>query len=103
MNKPSIYLSRAQSRKIDVRAISEFGIPGIVLMENAARGCVDVLNGLGIDGQVCVCCGAGNNGGDGFAMARRLDLFGYAVRVFLVGDPSRHRSSTKAHRIYFRA
>ncbi len=89
MNKSTIYLSRAQSRKIDERAIAEFCIPGIVLMENAARGCVDVLSGLGIKGKVCVCCGVGNNGGDGLAMARRLDLSGYAVRVFLVGDLSR--------------
>lgn len=84
-----IYLSREKSRKVDERAISEFGVPGIVLMENAARGCVDVLSGLGIDGTVCICCGPGNNGGDGFAMARRLDLLGYTVRVFLAGDPSR--------------
>ncbi len=89
MNNSIAYLSREQSRKIDERAISEFGIPGIVLMENAARGCVDVLSGLGIDGTVCIFCGTGNNGGDGFAMARRLDLLGYAVRVFLAGDPSR--------------
>jgi NAD(P)H-hydrate epimerase len=89
MNQSTIYLTRAQARKLDERAISEIGIPGMVLMENAARGCVDVLTKLGINGTVCVCCGAGNNGGDGFAMARRLDLLGYSVRVFLVGDPSR--------------
>ncbi len=89
MERSPIYLSRAESRKIDERAISEFGIPGIVLMENAARGCVDVLGELEIHGTVCVCCGVGNNGGDGFAMARRLDLLGWHVRVFLVGDPSR--------------
>lgn len=89
MSKSVPYLSREQSRKIDERAISEFGIPGIVLMENAARGCVDVLCGLGIDGLVCLCCGAGNNGGDGFAMARRLDLLGYSVKIFLIGDPNR--------------
>jgi NAD(P)H-hydrate epimerase len=89
MHKSPIYLSRAESRKLDQRAISELGIPGILLMENAARGCVDVLSELGIRGTVCVCCGVGNNGGDGFAMARRLDLLGYAVRVFVIGDPRR--------------
>jgi len=83
------FLSRQQSRELDRRAISDFGIPGVILMENAARGCVDVLCGLGIDGPVCICCGPGNNGGDGFAMARRLDLLGYSVRAWLWGDPER--------------
>ena len=58
-------------------------------MENAARGCVDVLRGLGIQGPICICCGSGNNGGDGLAMARRLDLLGYTVNVLLLADSTR--------------
>ena len=84
-----MYLSRKQSREIDARAMSEFAMPGVILMENAARGCVDVLCKLGIEGTVCICCGTGNNGGDGFAIARRLDLLGYSVKVFLFGNPDR--------------
>lgn len=56
---------------------------GLVLMENAGRGTADVLCQLGIAGPVLVCCGKGNNAGDGFVIARHLDLRGYAVQVAL--------------------
>ena len=61
---------------------------GLVLMENAGRGTVDVLCRLGVAGPVVVCCGRGNNGGDGFVIARHLDLSGYVVRVGLWCDPA---------------
>lgn len=76
-----LYLNRAQSRRYDQLAIEQFGIPGIVLMENAARNCVDVMEAVGISGEVLVACGRGNNGGDGYSMARHLALRGYAVHV----------------------
>jgi NAD(P)H-hydrate epimerase len=60
----------------------------IMLMENAGRGVADVLVRLGIDGPVIICCGRGNNGGDGFVTARHLDLRGIAVRVLLFDDPA---------------
>jgi hypothetical protein len=47
-------------------AIEEFGVPGIVLMENAGRGCADILQQLGARGPVAICCGRGNNAGDGW-------------------------------------
>ena len=56
-------------------------------MENAGRGVADVLCRLGIAGPVVICCGKGNNAGDGFVVARHLDLRGHAVRVLLWGDP----------------
>jgi NAD(P)H-hydrate epimerase len=80
-------LSRAQVRDIDRRAISEFGLAGIVLMENAGRGCVDVLCRLGCRGPVAIVCGKGNNAGDGFVIARHLDLRGISVKVLLLGSP----------------
>lgn len=83
----STFITRNQAREIDQRALDEFGLPGAILMENAARGCVDVLQELGISGPVVVCCGRGNNGGDGFAMARRLDLLGYATKILSWSDP----------------
>ena len=76
-----LHLTRAQSRRYDELAIKQFGMPSIVLMENAARNCVEVMRKLGVGGAVLVVCGRGNNGGDGFAIARHLDLLGYTVQV----------------------
>lgn len=84
-------LSRAEVRDIDRRAIEDFGLPGIVLMENAARGCVECLVREGVSGPVAICAGRGNNGGDGFAMARHLENRGIAVKVLLFGDPEKLR------------
>ena len=80
-------LTREQSRAIDRRAIEEFGIPGIVLMENAGRGAVDVVERLGIDDPVVILCGKGNNAGDGFVIARHLDNRGLPVCVLLFARP----------------
>ena len=61
-----IVLTREQSRRVDRLAAEEFGLSGLVLMENAGRGVADVLCGLGIAAPVVICCGKGNNAGDGF-------------------------------------
>lgn len=81
-------LSREASRKVDQIAIEQFGMSGLVLMENAGRGCVDTLCNLGITGPVVICCGKGNNAGDGFVIARHLDLRGFTVKVLLWCDPT---------------
>jgi NAD(P)H-hydrate epimerase len=89
---PSI--TRDQSREVDRRAIEEYGMPGLVLMENAGRGVADVLCRLadsgpgGRLGRVVVCCGKGNNAGDGFVIARHLDLRGHEIRVHVWADPA---------------
>ena len=85
MNLPT--LTREQSRLVDRLAVEEYGFSGLVLMENAGRGTADVLCRLGIDGPVVVCCGKGNNAGDGFVIARHLELRGHSVRVLLWADP----------------
>jgi NAD(P)H-hydrate epimerase len=82
-----MFLSREQVRAIDRRAIEEFSVPGVVLMENAGRGAAEVLRSLGISGRVVICCGKGNNGGDGFVIARHLDNYQVPVRVLLYGRP----------------
>jgi NAD(P)H-hydrate epimerase len=56
-------------------------------MENAGRGAAEVLLKLGVAGPVVVCCGKGNNGGDGFVIARHLDNRGASVRVLFFGQP----------------
>ena len=80
-------LSREQSRTVDRIAIEEYGMSGLVLMENAGRGVTDRLCELGIDGPVVICCGRGNNAGDGFVIARHLDLRGHLPWVLLWADP----------------
>lgn len=82
-----VAFTREQSRRVDQMAVEEFGFCGLVLMENAGRGVADVLCRLGIAGPVVICCGKGNNAGDGFVIARHLDLRGYAVRVLLWAKP----------------
>jgi len=81
------FLSRAQVSELDRRAIEEYGVPGVVLMENAGRGAAEILLRLGVHGQVVLCCGKGNNGGDGFVIARHLDNAGVPVRVLLFCAP----------------
>jgi NAD(P)H-hydrate epimerase len=84
----NLALTREQSRQLDRRAIDECGIPGMVLMENAGRGTVDVLERLGISGTVVILCGKGNNAGDGFVIARHLEIRGHACKVLLLFPPS---------------
>ncbi len=81
-------LDRNQSRWVDRLAMEHYGFCGLVLMENAGRGMADRLCQMGIDGPVAICCGKGNNAGDGFVIARHLDLRGYDARVLLWADPA---------------
>ncbi len=78
-----LVLSRTQSRAVDSIAIEEFGIPGIVLMENAGRGVAELLMQEAPTGPVVILCGKGNNGGDGFVIARHLENHGFRVTVVL--------------------
>ena len=80
-------MSRAEVRDVDRRAIEEFRLSGVVLMENAGRGCAELLVSLGITGPVIICAGKGNNGGDGFVIARHLENRGFQVQVLLFCDP----------------
>jgi NAD(P)H-hydrate epimerase len=83
-------LTRAQVRELDRRAIEEYGVPGIVLMENAGRGAAEVLMQLNPDRRpVMIVCGKGNNGGDGFVIARQLDIHGWPVRLVVAAESGR--------------
>ena len=77
-------LTVARSRAVDRVCLEEYGLPGAVLMENAARGCAELLLNLsdGDPDPVAVLCGTGNNGGDGFALARHLTIAGAEVHLF---------------------
>ena len=82
-------LSRIEIRNVDSLAIHQYGIPGVVLMENAGRNCADVIDRHWAVGNVVVCCGKGNNGGDGFVIARYLENSGWKVKVRLAYAPER--------------
>jgi NAD(P)H-hydrate epimerase len=81
-----IRLTRAQVRQIDRLSIERYLIPGIVLMENAARCAADAaceMLGGECSGEVLILCGGGNNGGDGLAIARHLHNRGADVFIAL--------------------
>lgn len=88
-----VRLSSAQAREVDRCAIEELGLPGIVLMENAGRGAaevvLDLLRERALAGPVGVVCGPGNNGGDGFVLARHLEIAGVASCVVATSEASR--------------
>jgi NAD(P)H-hydrate epimerase len=87
-----MFITREQSRHVDRRASEEYGMAGLVLMENAGRGAADVLGQLAAAGEkIVVCCGKGNNAGDGFVLARHLDLRGYPVAVLVWAEPEELR------------
>lgn len=89
-----VLLTREQVRRVDKLAIETYGMNSLVLMENAARGCVDNLPG---HGPVVICCGKGNNGGDGFAIARHLDNRQRQCAVFLFGEVDQLSSDARAN------
>jgi NAD(P)H-hydrate epimerase len=81
-------LNADQMREADRRTIRDIGIPSLVLMENAGRQVVAAVESLYSDlgeRRVAVVCGKGNNGGDGFVVARTLHQRGVDVSVFVVG------------------
>jgi NAD(P)H-hydrate epimerase len=97
-------LSRAQIRAHDAALIAA-GVPGVVLMENAGRGAAEVIHALAIERGITratVLAGPGNNGGDGFVVARHLRNVGFEVAVFAIdadalgGDAAVMRDAWKA-------
>ena len=78
------FLSRAEVRQIDQDAIEQLGIPGLLLMENAARGVCEQIQRTGPWQGISIVCGYGNNGGDGLAIARLLAAEGVQANVFLL-------------------
>lgn len=85
MNHPFSTLTRAMSRsavrEVDQVAIERFGMSGLVLMENAGRGAAETIHALTPRGTITIICGKGNNGGDGYVIARHLELLGRKVQI----------------------
>src|SRR4029079_10489751 len=81
-------LTAAQMREADRFTIEDIGIPSLVLMENAGRQVVAAIEAsyeAELEGRVRVLCGRGNNGGDGFVVARTLLQRGIDAAVFVIG------------------
>jgi NAD(P)H-hydrate epimerase len=98
-------LSREQVRRIDRLAVEQLGIPGVVLMENAginaAAAVLDqVCDSLELhptEAQVALLCGPGNNGGDGYVIARHLHIWGVPVHLYALRDPDALTGDAAVH------
>ena len=87
-----------QMRALDRHTIETVHVPGELLMESAGRAVAQVvLELLPLSGEVCVVCGGGNNGGDGFVVARHLKQLGIPVRVALIGEAAALRGDAAAN------
>jgi len=87
VSRPQRALTVAEARAIDLEAHERFGMPTALLMENAARSVADVARSMGQ--RFVVLCGAGNNGGDGLAVARPLGFARCAIHLLGEPDPAR--------------
>jgi NAD(P)H-hydrate epimerase len=93
-------LNAAQMREADRRTIEGLGVPSLVLMENAGRQVVAAMEGAFDDllsRHVAILCGRGNNGGDGFVVARTLVQRGVACSVFLLGQVAEVRGDARVN------
>lgn len=107
-------LTSAQMRAIEAAAIASGSVTGLELMERAGQGVVDAimeewpnlknkpsliarLRGLPARRKAVIFCGPGNNGGDGFVIARKLHQLGWTVVCYLWGDPERLPKDAKAN------
>jgi hydroxyethylthiazole kinase-like uncharacterized protein yjeF len=82
-------VTREQARELDSAAIDQYGVKGLILMENAGRACAEEAAQMLAEAKgqtAAIFCGAGNNGGDGFVIARHLANRGYGVKVFLAAS-----------------
>ncbi|MBI5326039.1 MAG: NAD(P)H-hydrate dehydratase [Ignavibacteriae bacterium] len=91
-------LTPAEMRKADETAIKEFHIPSQILMENAARSSAEIITEILHDNNysepnLCILCGSGNNGGDGFGLARHLDDI-YDITVIWIGSEDKMSPET---------
>ncbi|QYX56754.1 NAD(P)H-hydrate dehydratase [Roseovarius sp. SCSIO 43702] len=87
-------LTAAQMRAIETAAIESGAVTGLELMERAGRGVVEAVfeewpELAATSHRAVILCGPGNNGGDGFVVARLLKAWGWEVDVFLYGDPEK--------------
>ena len=93
-------LNTEQMREADRRTIVDIGVPSMVLMEQAGQGVVEAIDATFDDletRRIVVVCGRGNNGGDGFVVARALSKRGVEVDVLLLGDIGEVRGDARTN------
>ena len=98
LGKKCVVMSRDEVRAFDAWAINTVGIPGVVLMENAGCSCAELIKKelAGVTNpKVCIFCGTGNNGGDGYVIARHLLNSGFEVVVVVCGDRKKIKGDAK--------
>ena len=91
-------MTKDQVRAVDSWAINTLGIPGVVLMENAGRSCAELIKEKLkpiTAPKVCIFCGTGNNGGDGYVIARHLLNSDFKVQVVICGDRQKVKGDAK--------
>ncbi|MFH1437201.1 MAG: NAD(P)H-hydrate dehydratase [Pseudomonadota bacterium] len=94
-----IFVTRQQIQEYDKRAMNEYGIAGAVLMENAGAGAARIImdDVRGVEGSVAIVAGQGNNGGDGFVVARHLINLGRETVVFFLGRREKLKGDAKTN------
>jgi NAD(P)H-hydrate epimerase len=99
-DKKCVVMTRDEVRAFDAWAINTLGIPGVALMENAGRSCaeliIDKLKDV-TERKVCIFCGTGNNGGDGYVIARHLINRDIRVTVVVCGDRNKIKGDAKTN------
>lgn len=89
-HEPPLIFSRDQIRRIDQLATSIYHIPSLILMENAGRNAAELIRKkFGDNARTAIFCGGGNNGGDGYVIARHLLNTGWSVRIFQTSQSER--------------
>jgi hydroxyethylthiazole kinase-like uncharacterized protein yjeF len=99
-DKKYTVMTRDEVQAFDAWAINILGIPGVVLMENAGRSCAELIEEKleDVAGQrVCIFCGTGNNGGDGYVIARHLINHSIEVTVVICGDSRKIKGDAKTN------
>ena len=90
-------LTSEDCREIDQYAIQNLGFPSLILMENAGRSCADWIFTKFPEYEVIIGAGQGNNGGDGFVIARHLQLFEMPCRIVFLGDSEKLTPDAKVN------
>lgn len=96
----ALVFTRAAVREVDRLGAQEFGLPSIVLMENAAVHCADIALDVLADrdgARAIILCGPGNNGGDGFAVARHLSNQGVDTLIVLAAPRGQYEGDAAAN------